>query len=245
VAERKTVNGITAEFAVTTDQSCLNRSVTEAGWDPQALNLRRLAWLQRVADTRYATHVVIAIDNVLIDHDGKFIEDVGWLWDHAEQRHVIAHDYLIANCVCPPGTHYALEFGRFRKKDDCELARQRLEEAPGGPTAATPEQVRLTQFKDHTQLLGELVNWVVAQGIPGDFTFDCYFTSAATLNHIHHHQRGYVGDLKFNRTVWFQGQELHAAEVAALLALDDRRPVQVGEKRYWLFCGNAAMARSW
>lgn len=239
VAERKTVNGINSEFAVTTDQSCLNRWITEAGWDPQALNLRRLAWLQRFPDTRYADHGVIAIDNVLIDHDGKFIEDVGWLWDHAEQRHVIAHDYLIANYVCPSGKHYALEFRRFRKKDDCELARQRLEEAPGG------EQVRLTQFKDHTQLFGELVDWVVAQGIPGDFTFDCYFTSAATLNHIHHHQRGYVGDLKFNRTVWFQGQELHAAEVAALLALDDRRPVQVGEKRYWLFCGNAAMARSW
>ena len=28
---------------------------------------------------------VIAIDNVLIDHDGKFIKDVGWFWDHAEQ----------------------------------------------------------------------------------------------------------------------------------------------------------------
>jgi hypothetical protein len=235
VAERKTVNGINAEFAVTTDQSCLNRWITEVGWDQQALNLRRLTWLQGFPDTRYAAHGVIPIDNVLIDHEGKFIEDVGWLWDHADQRHVIAHDYVIANYVCPSGKHYALEFRRFRKKEDCEFARQCLEAAPGGLAAATPEQVRLTQFKDHTQLLGELVDWVVAQGIPGDFTFDCYFTSAATLNHIHHHQRGYVGDLKFNRKVWFQGQEMHAADVAALIAPDDRRPVQAGEKRYWYF----------
>jgi hypothetical protein len=94
VAERRTVNGINAEFVVTTDQSCLNRWIIAAGWDPQALNLRRLAWLQRFPDTRYASraHGVIAIDNVLIDHDGKFIEDVGWLWDHADQRYVIAHD---------------------------------------------------------------------------------------------------------------------------------------------------------
>lgn len=242
VAERKTVHGINAEFAVTTDQSCLNRWITEAGWDPQALNLRRLAWLQRFPDTRDAAHGVIAIDNVLIDHDGKFIEDVGWLWDHADRRHVIAHDYLIANYVCPSGKHYALEFRRFRKKADCEFARQCLEETPGGLAAATPEQVRLTHFKDHTQLFGELVDWVVAQGIPGDFTFDCYFTSAATLNHIHHHQRGYVGDLKFNRKVWFQGQELHAAEVAARIAPDDRRPVQVGEKRYWYFTKTIRMS---
>lgn len=235
VAERKTVNGINAEFAVTTDQSCLNRWITEVKWDHQALNLRRLGWLQRFPDTRYAAHGVIPIDNVLIDHEGKFIEDVGWLWDHADQRNVIAHDYLIANYVCPSGKHYALEFRRFRKKEDCEFARQCLDEMPGGVARATPEQLRLTQFKDHTHLFQDLVEWVVSQGIPGDFTFDCYFTSAAILNHIQRHERAYVGDVKFNRNVWFQGQERHASEVAALIDADDRKLVQIGDKRYWYF----------
>lgn len=235
VADRKTVNGINAEFAVTTDQSCLNRWITEVGWDQQALNLRRLDWLQGFPDTRYAAQGVIPIDNVLIDHAGQFIEDVGWLWDHADQRPVIAHDYLIANYVCPSGKHYALEFRRFRKKEDCEFARHCLAEAPGGIAAATPEQVRLTQFKDHTHLCQELVDWVVTQGIPGDFTFDCYFTSAAILNHLQQHKRAYVGDLKFNRKVWFQGQELHASELAARIGADDRKLVQVGDNRYWYF----------
>ena len=36
-----------------------------------------------------------------------------------------------------------------------------------GSASATPEQLRLTQFKDHTHLFAELVDWVVAQGIPG------------------------------------------------------------------------------
>lgn len=235
VAERKTVNGINAEFAVTTDQSCLNRWLTEVDWDEAALNVRRLAWLQGFPDTRYAVQGVIPIDNVLIDHDGKFIEDVGWLWDHADQRHVIAHDYLIANYVCPSGKHYALEFRRFRKKEDCDFVRQCLEAQPGGLASATPDQVRLTQFKDHTHLCQELIDWVVAQQIPGDFTFDCYFTSAATVNHIQHHQRGYVGDLKFNRKVWFQGKELKASDVAAQIPVDARKPVQVGDTSYWYF----------
>ena len=34
------------------------------------------------------------------------IGDVGWLWDHANERYVIAHDYLISNYVCPSGAHY-------------------------------------------------------------------------------------------------------------------------------------------
>jgi hypothetical protein len=48
VAEHKTVSGINREFALTTDQSCLNRWLTEVQWDVTALNDRRLAWLQQL-----------------------------------------------------------------------------------------------------------------------------------------------------------------------------------------------------
>lgn len=112
-AKNKTVTGINGEFMNTTDQSCLNRFVTDAEWDVDALNARRLDLLQATTETRYARHGVIALDDVLIDHDGKLIEDVGWFWDHAEQRHKIAHDYLFANYVCPTGKHYPLEFRRL------------------------------------------------------------------------------------------------------------------------------------
>ena len=135
VAERKNISAINRQFAVTTDQSCLNRWLVEASlnqvqgrlWDAAVLNDRRLAWLQDNPKTRYSPHGVIApgsspgqaIDNTLVDHSGKLIEDVGWLWDHAQQRHVIAHDYLISNYVCPSGSHYPIEWRRFRKKDSC------------------------------------------------------------------------------------------------------------------------------
>jgi hypothetical protein len=84
IAERKTVSGINREFAITTDQSCLNRSLTEVAWDTAALNIRRLEQLQSDPSTRYTKHGVIAIDNTLIDHAGKLIADVGWFWDHAD-----------------------------------------------------------------------------------------------------------------------------------------------------------------
>src|SRR5947208_621773 len=37
LADRKTVRGINQEFADTTDQSCLNRFLTEVDWDVAAL----------------------------------------------------------------------------------------------------------------------------------------------------------------------------------------------------------------
>ena len=120
VAKNKSVTGINSEFVDTTDQSCLNRFLTGADWDVDRLNTARLALLQEDPATRYSDRGVIALDDVLIDHDGKLIEDVGWFWDHAEQRHKIAHDWLFANYVCPGGKHYPLEFRRFKKREQCE-----------------------------------------------------------------------------------------------------------------------------
>ena len=216
IAERKTVSGINREFAVTTDQSCLNRWITEVNWDAYALNQRRLDLLQRDSSTRYTKNGVIAIDNTLIDHDGKLIADVGWFWDHADQRHLIAHDYLIANYVCASGKHYPLEFRRFRKKETCVAEK--------------------TPFKNHTILCKDLVDWVVKQAIPGDFTFDSYFTNAEILNHIDSNDRNYVGDLKFNRTISVDGKDWKAIEwVKNALGPLCRRKTSVDGKMQWYF----------
>jgi len=203
VAARKTVTGIHAEFAQTTDQSCLNRFVHHEDWDVQAINLRRLDLLQRAPDTRSSEHGTIAVDNTLIDHHGTCIEDVGWFWDHAQERYKIAHDYLIANYVCSSGKHYPLEFRCFQKREQCE-ARQ----AP---------------FKDHTQLFQELVDWIEQRQLPGTFAMDSYFTNAPILNYIHGKRlgdgrpRGYVGSLKFNRKLEHKGRLKKASELAVEL----------------------------
>ena len=147
----------------------------------------------------------------------------------------IAHDYLIANYVCPSGKHYALEFRRFRKRDACEAERTRLDAQPGGFAAASEPAQRLATFKSHTVLCCELIDWVITHQIPGTFAFDSYFTNAAIGNHIAGHGRAYVGDLKFNRKVWFRGVELRADEMAAQIPVGDRKKVTVGERTQWYF----------
>lgn len=214
VAERKNVSGINREFAVTTDQSCLNRWLTQVEWDVTRLNERRLELLQRDRSTRYTPYGTIPLDNTLIDHDGKLIEDVGWFWDHADKRHLIAHDYLIINYVASSGKHYPLEFRRFRKRETCE--------AEG------------TAFANHTELACQLIDWVIGQHIPGVFTFDSYFTNAEVLNHIHLNERVYVGDMKLNRKVEVGGQERKLNEWAASLPKEIRHPITIGGKtQYW------------
>lgn len=215
ISHKKNVSAINREFAITTDQSCLNRWITQTDWDEETLNQERLAWLQESADTRYSSQGVIAIDNTLIDHDGKYIDDVGYFWDHAEQRNKIAHDYIIANYVCTSGKHYPLEFYRFVKKEQCAE--------------------RGIEFVDHNQFVRWLVDWTVKQQIHGDFVFDSYFTNAANMNHIHHHKRAYVGDLKFNRKIVFMGREIRADELAAQIGPEDRKEIHLGESKQWYF----------
>ena len=215
IANKKNVSAINREFAATTDQSCLNRWLTEVQWDQELFNQKRLDWLQKNPDTCYSKHGVIAIDNVLITHTGKHIEDAGYFWDHAEHRSKIAHDYIIANYVCTSGKHYPLEFYRFIKKDQC--AEQGIE------------------FIDHNQYVRRLIDWVVANDIPGDFTFDSYFTNAANLNHINDYGRNYVGDLKFNRKIIFKGLELKAEELAGQIKPKDRKAVKIKNSRQYYF----------
>jgi DDE superfamily endonuclease len=221
VAARKTVTGINAEFARTTDPSCLNRFIHHEAWDVQALNQRRLDLLQQDADTRYSDHGTIAVDNTLIDHHGTCIEDVGWFWDHAEERYKIAHDYLIANYVCSSGKHYPLDFRCFQKQEQCKA-----------------NQV---PFKDHTALFQELVDWVAEQQIPGTFAMDSYFTNAPILNYIHGkpladgRPRGYVGSLKFNRKLAYRGRTVKASELAAPIGPELRKSLKEGDKQQWYF----------
>jgi hypothetical protein len=221
VAERKNVTAINREFAQTTDPSCLNRFLTDADWDEQRFNQRRLDFLQETPDTRYSDQGVIPIDNTLINHYGQLIEDAGWFWDHAEDRYKIAHDYIFVNYVCTSGKHYPLEFRRFRKEDLCNSLNE--------------------PFKDHTVLCKELIDWVCERKIPGTFTFDSYFTNAPILNHIHSKElgngqpRSYVGSLKFNRKLEYKGLLLKASELAASLAPEIRKKLVVGERQQWYF----------
>jgi uncharacterized protein YndB with AHSA1/START domain len=221
VAERKTVLGINREFADTTDQSCLNRFLTDAVWEAEELNRRRLDEFQKDPATRYSDQGVIPIDNTLIDRDGLMIPDAGWFWDHAEERNKIAQDYLFANYVCTSGKHYPLEFRLFRKEEICTAM---------GET-----------FRNHTALCCELIDWVCEQKIPGDFAMDSYFTNAEILNHIHGktegsgRPRGYVGDLKSNRKLEWRGKILKANELAASITPGDRKEMRIGDKRQWYF----------
>ena len=67
VAARETVRGINADFAMTTDRSCLNRFLTELKWEEAELNERRMAWVQNVLVQRDVEFGVAGVSELSLD----------------------------------------------------------------------------------------------------------------------------------------------------------------------------------
>jgi len=220
IAENKTIDGMTQEMPNASDQSCLNRFLTEVDWDHDAMNQARVEWLQQFDDTKFHERGIIALDDVLLEKSGKLIPDSGTFWDHSEERYKHAQDLIIINYVHPfSKKHYPLEFRRFKKENQCEWTGE--------------------EFKKMTTLSIELIDWCRANGVLGCFTFDSFYTVVEIQNHINSlkngdgTERGYVGDLKFNRKLTFKGVEQQAVEFAKTIPPEDRKSVTVDGKKQW------------
>ena len=220
ISDNKTVAGMTSELTHASDQSCLNRFLTEVEWDENAVNEARIEMMQQSEDTRFHDRGVIGLDDVLIDKTGKFIKDSGTFWDHSEQRYKHAQDLILINYLNPfNGKRHPLEFRRFKKADQCVWTGE--------------------QFKKMTELSMELIDWCHAKGVKGTFAFDSFYTCVEIQNHINDLKnedgtgRGYVGDLKFNRKVVFKGVEQQALEFAHTIPPEDRKPVTVDGMKQW------------
>ncbi len=182
ISGNKTVAGMTEELPDASDQSCLNRFMTEVDGDVEAINEARIEMMRQSENTRFHKRGVIGLDDVLVDKTGKFIKDSGTFWDHSEQRYKHAQDLIVINYQNPiSGKRYPLEFRRFKKADQCEWTGE--------------------QFKKMTELSIELIDFCHAKGVLGDFAFDSFYTCAEIQNRIHDLKnedgtnRGYVEDL--------------------------------------------------
>jgi len=188
--------------------------MNEVEWDHEELNATRINWLQQFEGTKFSQNGIIALDDVLLEKTGKHIDDVGIMYDHAQKRHILAHDLLFANYVDPKsGKHYPLDFRRFKKEDQCES-----------------EEV---DFKKQTELFRELVGWCHENAIPGTFVFDSHYSSKEDLNYINSLKnddgtsRAYVGDLMSNRIIVHKGVRQQISEFAKTIPPEDRKPMQI------------------
>lgn len=100
VSPNQTVEAINRLFVLKPqNQSTLNRFLTDSGYDISEVNWRRVAWLQSFEATRFKTGKpgqcgVLIIDDSLLKHVGKQMENIAYLFDHVSGGFVWAHNLV-------------------------------------------------------------------------------------------------------------------------------------------------------
>jgi len=95
VSENKTVDGINRLFVhESRNQSSLNRLLTQSPFSLDVLNEKRLALLDSLPGTQMKSRGVLSVDDTLLTHYGRHFEQIAYLFDHAEERFVWAHNLV-------------------------------------------------------------------------------------------------------------------------------------------------------
>lgn len=117
VAENRTVEGINRLFVFESrNQSSLNRLLTDSPFSLADLNTARLAVLQSVPGTRIKETGVLSFDDTLLTHYGQHFEHIAWLYDHTQNKYVLAHS-LVTCHYSDDQTDYPVLFQLWKPVD--------------------------------------------------------------------------------------------------------------------------------
>jgi hypothetical protein len=249
LADQATVEQINNLFVESNDQSALNKYLTLAPWDEQALNARRLQLeresLQRAGCS--AQHGYLIVDDTFAHHVGQQMELIAKLWDHSEQRYVWAHNLVTSFYV--NGVHrFPVNFRLWQQFKE-KAARQQLQThaATLGAQSSLAQRhaylVALLEFRARQQgyrtkqqLAQELVTDAVTQGLP--FTtvlFDGWYLHRDLIATIEAHHKDWIGGCPKDRLVDWQGRWVQLQVYLQTIPADAYRHYTIRGKSYWVF----------
>lgn len=140
VSENKTVDGINRLLLVEErNQSSLNRLLNWSPFSLEALNEARWAMLESQSGSRLKAKGVLSIDDTLLTHTGRKIEQIAKLYDHVSQSYVWAHN-LVTLHYSDDLTDYPLLFDLWKPVDVDQL--EAGMRAAGVPIKASKEVLR-------------------------------------------------------------------------------------------------------
>jgi hypothetical protein len=124
VSENKTVEGINRLFVIEVrNQSSLNRFLTESPFSVEDLNQARLALLASLPGTQMKQKGVLSVDDTHLSHYGRFFDQIAYLYDPAEKRHMWAHN-LVNLHYSDDLTDYPVAFQLWKPADLEKLERE-------------------------------------------------------------------------------------------------------------------------
>lgn len=220
VSENKTVKGITEHIVRSGDQSSLNRALTQAPWDEQRVNKRRIEELQEHEATAWSEEGTTLIDDTAVPKTGEKMPGAAVMYNGAEDRLELCQKFVTLTYK-DAETMYPIDFRQYFKEGTREA------ETYG--------------FHTKRELAGALVRDAIEElGVPTNtWVFDSEYLCTEVVEPIREHDRYYIGKSQANRTIGIgvEGgyEKTYLNELAASLTPADLTKKVVKGDTYWTY----------
>ena len=247
--DKATVSAINDLFLDQNDQSALNKFLTQAKWDEQALNQRRvqmeIARLQRRPVSEQAGRLIL--DDTFAHHTQCSMEGLACLRDRRLGHNVWAHD-VVTSYYVNRSDQFPVDlrlYFQFNLKYEQQVLEQKVAQLQVAPTLANYRQYLTTLLSYHyrqqlyqakTDLGAQLVQEAVAAGVPFSVVlFDNWFLRLPLVAAIEAAHKDWVGGCPKDRLVLYQNRWTQVQAFIRSIPASAYRPYRIGTHLFWVF----------
>jgi hypothetical protein len=247
--DKATVTAINALFLNKNDQSSLNKFITQARWDEDELNRRRIQFeLSRLHQRPVSSQAGrLILDDTLAHHTRCSMDGLAYLRDHSLNRNVWAHNVVTSYYVnrsdqFPVNLRLYIQFNQtYEKKLREKMAQAWIK----NPTLANNRQYLATllsqRYREQTyrsktflgaELLREAIEWEIPFTV---VLFDSWFLRWPLIAAIEAAGKDWVGACPKDRLVFFKGRWLQVQDFIQTIPAEAYQPYRIGSHLFWAF----------
>ena len=247
--DEATITSINALYLNKNDQSSLNKFITQAKWDEDELNQRRISLeLSRLRE-RPASEKAgrLIIDDTMAHHTRCAMEGLAYLYDHTVGHNVWCHNVVTSYYVnrsdqFPVDLRLYLQFRERWEKEKLQELRssyystQTESSLRAYLAALVSYEYRQRSFRTKTELAAELIEHAIECHLPFSIVlFDSWYLRWKLIAAIEHVKKDWIGACPNDRLVLVGNVWTRLDKYIQTIPADAYRPYQVGSHRYWAF----------
>lgn len=247
--DKATVTAINALFLNRNDQSSLNKFVTQANWDQDELNRKRvqleLERLQRRPISEQAGRLIL--DDTMAHHTHCSMDALAYLRDHSVGHNVWAHNVVTSYYVnrsdqFPVDLRLYLQYNQTYEK---RLRQKMAQTWVATPTLKNNRQYLATLLSQHyrqktyrsktvlgSQLVREAIEWEIPFTV---VLFDSWFLRSPLVAAIQAVGKDWIGACPKDRLLLYRGRWVQAQEFIQTIPVEAYRPYRIGTHLFWAF----------
>lgn len=247
--DEATIASINALYLNKNDQSSLNKFVTQAKWDEEALNRQRISFeLARLYQRPISAEAGrLILDDTMAHHTRCAMEGLAYLYDHKLSTNVWCHNVVTSYYVnrsdqFPVDLRLYVQFKAAWEQSQLQNLGQAFHRTPTLESvraylaALFSYEYRQRTFRTKTELAIELVAQAIACQLPFTLVlFDSWYLRWPLVAAIQAAKKDWIGACPDDRLVLVNNVWTRLDHYIKTIPAQAYRPYRVGSHLYWAF----------